>query len=271
MFPIGDDNDTQRGTAWLTFGLIAVNVLVFVFVQGFGRNDGVIASLAAVPAEILSGKDLASEARRVLDPYSGRTYLLPGLAVTPIPVLLTILSSLFLHGSLGHLVGNMLFLGIFGDNVESRIGRVRFLFLYIVAGIAGALTQVAVSAMSGSGLYSPMVGASGAISGIMGAYLVLFPGNRIYVLLLGFIPTALSAWLVIGAWFLMQLGGGLAGPTSGGVAIGKVAYAAHIGGFLLAWLWARVYKRKEAKILEKLKAERLRSGSADGVAWTILD
>ncbi len=266
MIPIGDDNSCRRGAAWLTWLLIAANVLVFVFVQGFGADEAILSGYGAVPAELLSGRDIATGARRLVEPWSGRAVRLPGLAPTPIPVLLTLLTSLFLHGGLGHLAGNMLFLGVFGDNVECRVGRARYLALYLASGVIGTLAHVGASALSGEGLYTPMVGASGAISGILGAYLALFPGNRVRVLVFGFIPTLLSAWFVIGLWFLMQISGGLSGWSSGGV-----AYLAHIGGFLGGWLWSRGYRRREALRLAREREERLRSGLGSGLRWWIVE
>jgi membrane associated rhomboid family serine protease len=173
---------------------------------------------------------------------------------------------MFLHGGFMHLAGNMLFLGVFGDNVECRIGHGRYLLLYLGSGILGALVHVAACALSGTGLGTPLVGASGAISGILGAYLVLFPGNKVMVLLFNFIPTTLSAWMVIGFWFLMQIAGGLIGWTTGGV-----AYLVHIGGFAVGWSWSRRYRHREIKRLERERAERLAAGYPGGVRWWIAD
>jgi membrane associated rhomboid family serine protease len=160
----------------------------------------------------------------------------------------------------------MLFLGIFGDNVECRIGRGRYLALYLASGILGSLAHVGISSLTGADLTTPMVGASGAISGILGAYLALFPGNRVYVLLFNFIPTAFSAWVVIGIWFLLQLFGGLAGMTAGGV-----AYAAHIGGFVLGWLWAKRYRSIENARLERIHRSRGRQGQSGDIQWWVVD
>jgi membrane associated rhomboid family serine protease len=237
MIPIGDDNRERRGTAWMTWLLIAANVLVFIFVQGFGGDETATRIFALVPAYLLAGGGL----------------------LTPV-------TSMFLHGGLMHLAGNMLFLGVFGDNVECRIGRGRYLLLYFCSGILGALAHVAASAVSGSGLYTPLLGASGAISGVLGAYLVLFPGNRVTVLLFYFIPTALSAWMVIGFWFLMQIAGGLSGWTTGGV-----AYLVHLGGFAVGWLWSRRYRRRELARIARERAERLAAGYPGGVRWWIAD
>jgi len=237
MIPIGDDNRGQRGTAWLTWLIIATNVLVFVLVQDFGENEDATLALAAVPALILSGAGL-----------------------------LTIVSSMFLHGGLMHLAGNMLFLGVFGDNVECRVGKVRYLVLYLASGAIGALTHVAACLFSGTGLGTPLVGASGAISGILGAYLVLFPGNRVTVLLFNFFPTALSAWMVIGFWFVMQVGGGLVGWSSSGV-----AYLVHIGGFAVGWGWSRGYRHRELERIARERQRRLAAGRRGAYPWWMIE
>jgi len=237
MIPIGDDNRGRKGSAWLTWLIILANVFVFVFVQGFGTDGRAVEAFALVPAYILAGGGY-----------------------------LTLLTSLFLHGGILHIAGNMLFLGVFGDNVECRIGRFRYLLLYLGSGVVGSLAHVAGTFVTGEGLGTPLVGASGAISGILGAYLVLFPGNRVTVLLFNFIPTALSAWLVIGFWFVMQIFGGLVGWSSGGV-----AYLAHIGGFAVGWLWSRKYRRKELERIARERAARLASGYSGGVRWWIAD
>jgi Uncharacterized membrane protein (homolog of Drosophila rhomboid) len=210
----------------MTWLLIAANVLVFVFVQGFGTDERATMTFALVPASLLAGEGI-----------------------------LTIITSMFLHGGFMHIAGNMLFLGIFGDNVECRVGHGRYLILYLASGAIGALAQVAGAALTGSGLGTPMIGASGAISGVLGAYLVLFPGNRVTVLLLNFIPTRLAAWAVIGFWFLMQVAGGLTGWSSSGV-----AYLAHIFGFASGWAWSRRYRRREAERIARERMELRREG-----------
>ncbi len=267
MFPIGDDNSAcRKGTATITWAIIAANLLVFVFFQGFGTDGGAISSFAVVPSEILSGRDLVTGARWFVDRATGRRFLVPGLGPTPVWVYLTLVTSMFLHGGIAHVAGNMLFLGIFGDNVECRIGKVRYLFLYLGSGIAGGLAQVGAAALTGSGLDTPMVGASAAVAGLLGSYLVLFPGNRVYVLLFNFIPTALSAWIVIGMWFVMQLLGGLAGPASGGV-----AYAAHIFGFAAGWLWSKRYAGLERGRIERERRKRVASGRSGDITWWIVE
>jgi membrane associated rhomboid family serine protease len=267
MLPIGDDNSlVRKGSAQITWTIILVNVFAFIALQRFGNNYAAIASFATVPSEILSGSDVVTQARRMLDPDTGLSYILPGLGPTPLWVYFTLLTSMFMHGSFAHLAGNMLFMAIFGDNVECRIGKRRFIALYLGAGILGSLAQVGTVALTGGNPDSPMIGASGAISGILGAYLALFPGNRIYVLLFNFIPTAFSAWFVIGIWFVMQLFGGMAGMTAGGV-----AYAAHIGGFLVGWAWAKGYSRVEDDRLAREHIKRGSYGQSGDVRWWVVD
>jgi membrane associated rhomboid family serine protease len=237
MIPIGDDNRERRGFAWMTWLIIAANILVFVFIQGFGTDEAATGAFSLVPGYILAGEGL-----------------------------LTLFTYMFLHGGFLHLAGNMLFLGVFGDNIECRIGRGRYLLLYLASGMIGALAHVAAAALSGSGLGTPLVGASGAISGILGAYLILFPGNRVTVLLFNFIPTRLSAWAVIGFWFVMQIVGGLSGWTSGGV-----AYLVHIGGFAIGLLWSRRYRRKETLRIAREREARLAAGYPGGIRWWIAE
>lgn len=230
MLPIGDDNTYRLRTPLVTWLFIAANILAFIFIQGFGTDESVVYSYSMVPQEILSGEDLITPSRVVVDRLSRSRYTVPGLGATPIPVYLTLLTSLFLHGGFAHIAGNMLFLSIFGDNVEDRLGHLRFFLFYILSGLAGSAAHIAVSVFTGDGLMVPTLGASGAISGVMGAYLLLFPGNRVRVLLFSIIPTTVSAFVAIGMWFLFQLVNGLG--YLGGSRGDGVAYAAHIGGFL---------------------------------------
>jgi membrane associated rhomboid family serine protease len=221
----------------MTWLIIAANILVFIFIQGFGTNERATMTFALVPAYLLAGGGF-----------------------------LTLITSMFLHGGFLHLAGNMLFLGVFGDNVECRIGHGRYLLLYLGSGIIGALAHVVMAALSGSGFETPLIGASGAISGVLGAYLVLFPGNRVTVLLFNFIPTRLSAWFVIGFWFVMQVAGGLSGWTTGGV-----AYLVHIGGFAAGWTWSRRYRRREIERIERERAERLAAGYRGSIPWWLVE
>ncbi len=237
MLPIGDDNSYRLRTPVVTWLLIAANIAVFVFLQGFGTDERFVYSYSMVPQEILSGRDLVTPDRAVVDQETGERYLVPGLGATPVPIYLTILISMFMHGGLAHIGGNMLFLSIFGDNVEDRLGHFRFLLFYLLAGILGAAAHILVSAFLGDGLLTPTLGASGAISGVMGAYLLLFPGNRVRVLLFNIIPTTVSAIVVIGLWFVFQVVNGFG--YLGGIRGDGVAYAAHIGGFAYGFFGVR--------------------------------
>ncbi|NLJ45924.1 MAG: rhomboid family intramembrane serine protease [Treponema sp.] len=260
MIPVGDDNSRNRRTPVATRLLLALNIAAFILLQQCGTDPNLPRSLGAVPQELIQGRDIQTPDQVIRSPMTGRTYRIPGLLETPIWVYLTVLTSMFLHGSLSHILGNMLYLGIFGDNVEDRMGSLRFLFFYIGMGVAAATAQVLASALSGEGLLTPMIGASGAISGVMGAYMVLFPRNRVYILTFGFYPMPVSAWFALGIWFLMQvLSASAAGPAGSGV-----AYAAHIGGFVAGWLWARIFEAGETR-------RRARFGGSGGITWRILD
>jgi membrane associated rhomboid family serine protease len=229
MIPIGDDNTDRRSRPVVTWALIALNVLVFALFQGCGANDRFTYAWSTVPEEILTGKDLVTPDRTVTDPASGQRYVEPGLGVTPISVYVTLIVSMFMHGGFAHLAGNMLYLLIFGDNVEDRIGRVRFLLFYLFCGVVASLAQVFVTKWTGQDPSVPSLGASGAISGVLGAYLLLFPKRRVRVIAIWFI-VAVPAWVAVGIWFVFQLINGL-GYLGGGTG-GGVAYAAHIGGFV---------------------------------------
>jgi len=260
MIPVGDDNSRNRRTPVVTRLILALNIAAFIFLQQCGTDPDIPRSLGAVPQELIQGTDIRTGDQMIRSPTTGRTYPIPGLLETPVWVYLTVLTAMFLHGSLGHILGNMLYLGIFGDNVESRLGPVRFLLFYAVMGTAATAAQVLASAVSGQGLLTPMIGASGAISGVMGAYLALFPRNRVYILTFGFYPMPVSAWFALGIWFLLQLfSASAAGPAGSGV-----AYAAHIGGFVAGWLWARVFEGGES-----LKGSR--RGRNGEVTWRIVE
>lgn len=229
MIPIGDDNTDRRSTPWLTWCLIAANVFVFVFFQGFGRNENFTLAYSTVPQEILTGKDIVTPDRAATIRSTGERVVIPGLRETHVPVYLTILISMFMHAGFAHLLGNMLFLFVFGDNVEDRLGRARFLLFYLFCGIAASLSHVFVSSAAGRNLLVPSLGASGAISGVLGAYLVLFPRKRVRVLF-SFFVISVPAVVAVGLWFLFQVVSGLG--YLGGGSRGGVAYAAHVGGFV---------------------------------------
>jgi membrane associated rhomboid family serine protease len=219
MFPIGDENEPGHGPAFVTLALIAINVAVFVFIQELGANEQFLYGWSAIPLEITTGQDLLLPQPITID---GQQYGVPQ-APGPNPIQLTLLSSMFMHGDLLHLGGNMLFLWVFGDNVEHRAGPILFLAAYLAAGVVGSLAQI----MSSVDSPIPTLGASGAISGVLGAYLVLFPGNRVTVFLFRFL-TQVPALVAIGIWIAFQVFANFAAP----VGEGGVAYLAHIGGFV---------------------------------------
>jgi membrane associated rhomboid family serine protease len=218
MFPIGDENEPGRGPAIVTLGLIAVNVAVFLLLQELGSNEAFTYGWSAIPLEISTGQDLVRPHPITIDGQQFRVPQAPG----PDPIQLTLLTSMFMHGDLLHLGGNMVFLWVFGDNVEHRAGRILFLVAYLGAGLVGSLAQIWSTADSPI----PTLGASGAISGVLGAYIVLFPGNRVTVFVFRFV-TQVPALVAIGMWIAFQLFASFAAPSGAG----GVAYLAHIGGF----------------------------------------
>src|SRR2546421_7883451 len=242
LFPIGDDNRGRTTTPVVNYVLIAVNVLVFVFLQGFGSNDKFTYAYSTVPGEIITGRDIVTRPVAVQQ-FTGQQLEMPGLQPTPIPVYLTLLTSIFMHGGIAHIFGNMLFLFIFGDNIEDRIGHFRYLIFYLVCGVLAGLAHVfATTAIAGgneASLLVPSLGASGAISGVLGAYLLLFPMRRVVVLISWFV-TAVPAFIAIGLWFVFQLISGL-GVLGSGAQQGGVAYAAHIGGFIAGLVLIKVF------------------------------
>jgi membrane associated rhomboid family serine protease len=237
MFPVGDDNRDRRTTPVVNYLLIALNVFVFVFLQDFGSNAAFTMAFSTVPGEILSGQDVVTEDGVVRDPETGRVFEIPGLGVTPLSVYLTLFTSMFMHGGLAHIAGNMLYLWIFGDNIEDRVGHLRYLVFYLFCGVLASLAHVATTAATGSNLLIPSLGASGAISGVLGAYLILFPGRRVRVLIFNMLQEV-PALIAIGLWFVFQLvfGLGTLGAEGGGV-----AYGAHIGGFIAGFLLIRLF------------------------------
>ena len=224
--------------------LIVTNVLVFVFLQGLGTNDAFTYSFSTVPQEIVSGRDVVTARRNVVDPLSGDRFTLPGLQPTPVSVYLTLVTSMFMHGGLAHLFGNMLFLWIFGDNLENALGRRRYLTFYIVCGLIAALSHVAATTLLNGNMLIPSLGASGAISGVLGGYLILCPHRRVRVLMLRTV-TEVPAFMALGLWFLFQVVNGL-GVLGADSQAGGVAYAAHIGGFLAGCVLIKVFAARQA-------------------------
>ena len=229
MIPIGDDNTGRTLTPWVNYLLIAANVLVFVFFQGLGANARFTYAFATVPEEILSGRDIATQDRIVRDPESGEAFRVPGLQATPIPVYFTLITAMFMHGGLMHLLGNMLYLWIFGDNIEDALGHARYLAFYLFCGVLASLSHVVATVGFGDNPMVPSLGASGAIAAVLGAYLLLYPHQRVRVIIFR-ILTTVPAVIAIGLWFVFQVVSGVG--ALGASQTGGVAYAAHIGGFI---------------------------------------
>lgn len=228
LFPISDDDRHLDRPAVATIVLVVANVLVFLYQMA---NPAFTYGWSVVPAELTQGVDLVNT-RPIpeVDPSAQINSPLdipqrPGPGSGPL-IYLTVLSAMFMHGGLGHIGGNLLYLWIFGDNVEHRFGTGPFVLFYLASGIAATLVQVA---LSPAGLV-PNLGASGAISGVLGAYLVLFPRNRVYAIFLIRV-VAVPAVVVLGLWIVLQFVNGF-GATAATEQTGGVAYGAHIGGFL---------------------------------------
>jgi membrane associated rhomboid family serine protease len=242
VLPLWDDNTDRQTTPIVNYAIIALNIFVFVVLQGLGTNDQFTYSFSTVPAEILQGHDIITPARDLQ--YMGQPIHIPGLGPTPVSVYFTLFTSMFMHGGLMHLGGNMLFLWIFGDNIEDRLGHVKYLIFYLLCGVIASLAHVfttGVFATSESALLVPSLGASGAISGVLGGYILLHPKRRVTVILFRFL-TDVPAYVAIGIWFAFQLISGL-GILGGGNQEGGVAYAAHVGGFLAGLVLIKFFDR----------------------------
>ena len=207
MMPIGDDNSTRKTIPYVTYGLIAVNIIFFALELLSG--DAFIEQWAFIPVRFLANPFAAS---------------------------LTLFTSMFMHAGWAHLLGNMLYLWIFGDNVEDRFGHIKFLIFYIICGLAATFAQLIFNTTSSI----PNLGASGAIAGVLGAYIVLFPKGKINVMQ-GQRAIQVPALLVIGLWFVLQFFSGI-GSLSTTADTGGVAYMAHIGGFLAGILLTFLFR-----------------------------
>jgi membrane associated rhomboid family serine protease len=214
LLPLGDDNTKRVSFPIVTLGLIAANVAVFML--ELQQGDPFVYKYSIIPSEFFSG----------------------GQPIT------NVVTSMFLHGGWAHLLGNMLYLYIFGDNVEDNLGKGKFIIFYFVCGIAAMLTQ----AFAAPDSSIPSLGASGAIAGVLAAYIILFPHNRVRVLLFFPFIVSMSAWFVLGLWIATQVLSGYnsqfrhASATQGGV-----AYMAHIGGFFTGVVLTFVFRKREAK------------------------
>ena len=236
LLPIGDDNTGRRTTPFVTYGIVALNVIVFLFFQLGESGDRFTYAYSAVPYEITHNVDLVQP---VVVPDVGPVPQAPG----PSPIWLTILTSMFMHGGWLHIAGNLLYLWVFGDNIEDNFGHVKFLIFYLVAGIAASFAQIALTPDS----VIPTLGASGAIAGVLGSYLIMFPRNRVRALLpLGFIWTTveLPALVVLGFWIVIQVVSQYTSFASSPMGkSGGVAYMAHIGGFVAGVALTFLFRR----------------------------
>lgn len=210
MMPIGDDNSSRKSTPVVTYILIALN-LFFFFIELSGGEEFIL-KWAFIPQRFSSN---------------------------PLGDFSTIFTSMFMHGGWMHLAGNMLYLWIFGDNVEDRLGKFKYLSLYLLSGMAATFAQYAVS----SGSSVPNVGASGAIAGVLGAYLLFFPGQKVIVLL-GQSLVQMPSLIVIGFWFFLQFVSGV-GTLQSTEDTGGVAYMAHVGGFVAGLAVAFLFRITE--------------------------
>lgn len=208
MFPIGDDDTARRTVPLVTYALIALNILFFLAEQSGG--EAFILKWAFVPSRFLANP--------------------PG----DVPTLFT---SMFMHAGWLHLGGNMLYLWIFGDNVEDRFGHMKFIIFYLLCGLAATLAQLAFSA----GSNVPNLGASGAIAGVLGAYILLFPQGRVKVLQ-GQQVIQMPALIVIGIWIVLQLFSGIGSIANSAAQTGGVAYMAHIGGFVAGFVLTFLFR-----------------------------
>ncbi|HEV8052720.1 MAG TPA: rhomboid family intramembrane serine protease [Parachlamydiaceae bacterium] len=209
MIPIGDDNSLRKSFPVVTYALIAMNVLFFFLEMSGGEEF--VKQWAFIPSRFLSN---------------------------PSGDFVTIFTSMFMHAGIGHLLGNMLYLWIFGDNIEDRMGKIPYLIFYLVCGIAATFSQLAFNPQSSI----PNVGASGAIAGVLGAYILLFPGGKVKTML-GMQMVQIPALIVIGLWFVLQFVSGVGSAASTQGDEGGVAYMAHIGGFIAGLIITYFYRK----------------------------
>jgi membrane associated rhomboid family serine protease len=229
MFPIGDDNSDRTITPVVNYAIIGLNILVFVFLQGLGGNDQFTYAFSLVPREVTQGIDLAGS--QVIQSSFGEAARIT-LYPSPLPVYFNFLTSMFMHGSIAHIFGNMLFLWIFGDNLENLLGHIRYAIFYLLCGFAAAIAQI----IMGPDSVIPMLGASGAISGVLGGYILLFPSRQVRAIIFNFLTTV-PAYVAIGIWIVYQIVLGYMTPAG----TGGVAYAAHIGGFAAGLVLVKLF------------------------------
>jgi membrane associated rhomboid family serine protease len=255
VFPLRDENPTEIFPL-LTLALIALNVAAWFYLQGAGLDpDALQASVCrygAIPAEVTGQAGGGTPAGMVHCALGGLTWE-------------AVLTSMFMHGGWMHLIGNMWFLWIFGNNIEDSMGRLRFLVFYLLTGIAAAAGQIITAPAS----QVPMVGASGAISGIMGAYLVLYPRVRVhtlffFIIFIRVIP--LPAWVMLGYWFAIQLFSGTMINEAGAAGAG-VAFWAHIGGFVAGVVLVKLFENRTLVQAKKAHVQLDRSQIRHGGWW----
>jgi membrane associated rhomboid family serine protease len=221
LFPISDDDRQVNSPAFVTNILFAANIAMFL-VQMADLNFTY--GWSVIPKEITSGVDLVEP--QLIELPDQQTAEVPQAAGPPI-IYLTLLTAMFMHGGFGHIAGNMLYLWIFGNNVEHRFGHFWFLIFYLAAGLVSSISQIIV----GPNSVIPNLGASGAIAGVMGAYIVLFPYNRVNAVFL-YSVISVPAIVVLGMWIAMQFISGFGSIAATSANVGGVAYMAHIGGFV---------------------------------------
>ncbi|MFK7765890.1 MAG: rhomboid family intramembrane serine protease [Mariniblastus sp.] len=234
LFPISDDDREVTTTAFVTYTLLAINIVVFLYQLA---NPEFTSGWSMIPKEITTGVDIVQP--QVIEIANHGAVQIP-MAPGPPIIFLTLLTSMFMHGGFGHIAGNMLYLWIFGDNVEHRFGHVLFLMFYLMSGVVGSLAQIAINPFG----ILPNLGASGAIAGVMGAYLVLFPRNKVNAVFF-FTIISVPAIFVLGMWGAMQFMSGI-GSIASTTQSGGVAYMAHVGGFV-AGLATALFLRSKMK------------------------
>ena len=248
MFPLKDNIPTDR-LAIVTIALIVINVIVYFVLQKGGifggPDDGIVVDYGAIPFEFTHpGNDCVAVAQQIACGTSGELAQALGDAPSQPPVWATAFSSMFMHGSILHLAGNMLFLWIFGNNVEDSMGRVKFVAFYLLGGLAAIGAQILIDTDSAV----PTIGASGAVAAVLGGYILLYPRARVVTvifIIFFFTIIELPALLILGFWFLQQVAFGaygVANPTGGG---GGVAYFAHIGGFAFGLLAIKLFASRQ--------------------------
>jgi membrane associated rhomboid family serine protease len=231
LMPIGDDNTGRKTTPYVTYALLAANIAVFVLLQGLGANERFTLGYSVVPTEITRGVDLTSPVAA-----GANARLAIPQAPGPNPIFLTVLSAMFMHGSLMHLGGNMLYLWIFGDNLEDAMGHFKFLLFYLLCGLLATVAHI----FSDANSVIPSLGASGAIAGVLGGYLLMYPSRQVRVLIGYMGIVAMPALVVIGFWGALQFFNGFGSlfQTRGG---GGVAYLAHVGGFVAGLVLVKLF------------------------------